>query len=364
MPEIHEPTLLLNSEICKRNIRTMNNRVKSWGGQFRPHFKTHQSSVIGGWFKDEGIETITVSSFKMAKYFADEGWMDITVAITATILNKEIINELASRINLNILVEDIATIKLLEKELEYPVGVFIKVDTGYHRTGVDVNDLSLIKTFLNELKDKQKLIFMGFLTHAGNTYKCRGKHEIIFQAQKTIDSFLSLKAFLKDDFPLMQLSWGDTPSCSVYDQFYGIDEFRPGNFVFYDYMQFIIGSCELTDIAVCLVAPVIAVHPERSEVVIHAGAVHLSKDYVTLSDGSVTYGKVVALKNGKWDVNQEYGEIRALSQEHAIVAVKYDYILELKPGDLVGVLPVHSCLTSNLMKRFLTQEGNFIDIME
>ncbi len=364
MPGIYEPTLLINSDICKRNIRIMNNRVKNWGGQFRPHFKTHQSSVIGNWFKDEGVESITVSSFKMAQYFAKEGWRDVTVALTATILNKDIINSLAANINLNILVEDIDTIKVLEEELLYPVGVYVKIDTGYHRTGIDVNDLSLVKNFLNELKDKKNLIFMGFLTHAGNTYKCLNENEINQVAKQNIDSFLSLKVFLKEDFPLMQLSWGDTPSCSVYENFYGIDEFRPGNFVFYDYMQSKIGSCKLSDIAVCLAAPVLATHPERNEIVIHAGAIHLSKENITLEDGSVTYGKVVAMKNGKWDVNRDYGEIRSLSQEHGVVSVKYEYSFEIKPGDIVGVLPVHSCLTSNLMKKFLTQEGNFIYMME
>ncbi len=364
MPGIYEPTLLINSEICKRNIRVMNNRVKRWGGQFRPHFKTHQSSIIGTWFKEEGVETITVSSFKMAKYFADNGWKDITVALTATVLNKDVINSLADKINLNILIEDIETIKILEKELKHPVGVYIKADTGYHRTGVDVKDLSNIKRFLNELKNKKNLIFIGFLTHAGNTYKCISKEEIAQVAKISKDSFLSLKVFLKDQFPLMQLSWGDTPSCSVYDEFNGIDEFRPGNFVFYDYMQTSIGSCELTDIAVCLAAPVVAVHTERNEVVIHAGAVHLSKDSIQLEDGSVSFGKVISMHDGQWDVNKVYGEIRSLSQEHGIVSVKYDYIMELKPGDIVGVLPVHSCLTANLMKKFITTEGNLIPMME
>ncbi len=52
------------------------------------------------------------------------------------------------------------------------------------------------------------------------------------------------------------------------DDFHGVDEFRPGNFVFYDYMQYLIGSCQLSDIAVCLSAPVIALHEDRGEVVV------------------------------------------------------------------------------------------------
>ncbi len=364
MPKIKEPTLLLNTDICKRNIRSMNNRVKQWGGHFRPHFKTHQSAQIGEWYKNEGVESITVSSFRMARYFALNGWNDITVALTATILNVDIINDLASKINLNILVEDNATINALEAALDHPVGVFIKADTGYHRTGIDVSDLSAVKFVLNELKDKKKLIFIGFLTHAGNTYKCKKESEIIEITQNSLNKFLSLKAFLKDDFPLMQLSWGDTPSCSVFNNFYGVDEFRPGNFVFYDYMQSLIGSCMLTDIAVCLAAPVLAVHPVRNEMVVHAGAVHLSKDFVVLEDGTKSYGKAIRISNGKWDVDTVIGEVTSLSQEHGVISLKQNYYSDLNPGDVIGILPVHSCLTANLMKEFLTEDGNLISMME
>ncbi|MCW3805995.1 alanine racemase [Plebeiibacterium marinum] len=361
---ISEPTLLLNPDICRRNIRTMNNRIKKWGGVFRPHFKTHQSAVIGEWFKEEGVGCITVSSFKMAEYFARKGWEDITVAITATILNVDIINQLAAKINLNIVVEDGYTIQVLEEQLKYPVGVFIKADTGYHRTGMDADDLVEIKGLLNKLRDTRKLIFIGFLTHAGNTYEARGVDSIVKETELSLQKFLALKVFLKDSFPLMQLSWGDTPGCSVYDGFQGVDEFRPGNFVFYDYMQSEIGCCQLTDVAVCLAAPVIAVHPQRNEIVVHSGAVHLSKDRVTKGDGSCSYGKAVSLRGMEWDVESEIGEVKTLSQEHGIIKAHYDKIISLKPGDVIGILPVHSCLTANLMKKFLTTEGNLIQMMQ
>jgi len=64
-----------------------------------------------------GVESITVSSFKKAFYFAQKGWTDITVALTAIIFNVPIINELSSEINLSIIVEDEETIHDLEKQI-------------------------------------------------------------------------------------------------------------------------------------------------------------------------------------------------------------------------------------------------------
>ena len=35
----------------------------------------------------------------------------------------------------------------------------------------------------------------------------------------------------------------------------------------------------------------------------------------------------------------------------------------LKPGDLVAVLPIHSCLTADLLKEYLTLDGRRISMM-
>jgi len=361
---IVEPTLILNTAICKNNIRKLKAKADASGVVLRPHFKTHQSADIGSFYREVGVDVATVSSFKMASYFAQHGWKDITVALTATAIHANEINTLASDINLNILLEDVDSIIKLEELLHHPVGVYLKIDVGYHRTGVNAEDLSFVKRILSHLKECKNLIFIGFLTHAGQTYNARTKEEIVSVSKNAMELFLALKVFLKDEFPLMQLSWGDTPSCSVLNDFYGIDELRPGNFVFYDYMQTVIGSCKLTDIAVCLAAPVLAVHKERLEVVVHAGAVHLSKDKVVLQDGSVSFGKVVAMNGLTWDTEVVIGEIVSLSQEHGVIKVDNEMINKLNPGDIIGILPVHSCLTVNLMKKYLTLEGNFLHAMQ
>ena len=83
--------------------------------KFRPHFKTHQSATIGNWFRDAGVKAITVSSVSMAWYFADNGWDDITIAFPVNVLEISEINSLAARINLNVLVENVAALNILKK---------------------------------------------------------------------------------------------------------------------------------------------------------------------------------------------------------------------------------------------------------
>ena len=344
------PTLLVNKKICLSNIERMVAKAKASDTILRPHFKTHQSAEIGSWFRDFGIDCITVSSIKMATYFAANGWKDITVAFPINILEWREIDQLAKKINLNILIENSEAITSLENKLSHPVGVYLKTDTGYGRTGIDAEDFESMQKLLTPLKSSKKLIFLGFLAHAGHTYHAKSISEINSIMTDSINKLQALKTFLSTDFPLLQLSYGDTPSCSIAKDFRAIDEIRPGNFILYDEMQYQLGVCSREDIAVALACPVVAKHTERGEIVIHGGAVHLSKERITDEIGNSYYGLAVSLKKYTWDVKSVIGKVTKLSQEHGIVKTSTDVIKNVNIGDMIAILPVHSCLTANLMK--------------
>jgi D-serine deaminase-like pyridoxal phosphate-dependent protein len=347
MNPIIRPALLIHKAICQANIDKMVKKANRNHLVFRPHFKTHQSAEIGEWFRERGVSAITVSSVRMAKYFADHGWKDITIAFPCNILEIDEINELASRIRLNLLIESPDVASFLAYNINCTVGIFIKMDTGYHRTGIDPENILLVDTLLEVIHSSHRLEFRGFLTHTGQTYHAKGLEEIGLLNQHARNTLLNLKERYISEFPGLILSIGDTPSCSLLDEFPGIDEIRPGNFVFYDLMQFYIGSCKPEEIAVAIACPVVAVHPERNEAVIYGGAVHLSKEYCTTPEGNRSYGLVVHLIGSEWDVNQDLGYLTALSQEHGII--KLNEGVTLSAGDLVAVIPVHSCLAMDLM---------------
>ena len=80
MNHIIEPTLVINQKICRSNIMRMAEKARSHNLIFRPHFKTHQSIIVGEWFRDYGVTAISVSSVKKAQYFSKENWNDSTIA--------------------------------------------------------------------------------------------------------------------------------------------------------------------------------------------------------------------------------------------------------------------------------------------
>jgi D-serine deaminase-like pyridoxal phosphate-dependent protein len=361
--EITKPTLVLSKDIAKRNIENMARKASNLGLIFRPHFKTHQSIEIGEWFREAGVERITVSSLTMANYFADFDWNDITIAFPVNILEIPEMNELAGRINLNLLIENKEGLEALQENITWHIGIFIKIDTGYNRTGIEASQTHEIDALLDIIQKSPLLQFKGFLAHTGHTYHANSTNDIYSRHFDALLKMKSLKSHYISEWPELIVSLGDTPSCSICDKFDGVDEIRPGNFVFYDLTQNKLGSCKLTDIAVRMVCPVVAIHPSRNEVVIYGGAVHFAKDSITNIDGKPLFGRIVIEDNGKKVLLDEKNYLHALSQEHGILKVTPRDLHYFKPGILIEIIPVHSCLTANLMKEYMTTDGEIIKMM-
>jgi D-serine deaminase-like pyridoxal phosphate-dependent protein len=210
------------------------------------------------------------------------------------------------------------------------------------------------------------LTFKGFLAHSGHTYAARGKEEIEKIHAREIEIMAALKQKYVSTFPEIEISVGDTPACSVSENYNGINEIRPGNFVFYDLMQVQIGSCNYKDIAIALASPVVAKHPERKEIILHGGAVHLSKEYILTENGKKSFGSIVKLnENNTWGQPLKDTYLRSLSQDHGIIKTNSNEIFNsISEGDLIGVLPVHSCLTADMIKEYLSTDDKRIKMMK
>lgn len=349
--EITRPTLIVQEQRVRRNIERMAEKARRSGVRFRPHFKTHQSAQVGEWFRDYGVEAITVSSVSMAGFFADQGWKDITVAFPVNLREMEFINALAGRVRLNLLVESPEVVEALARRLQHPVGVWIKVDVGAQRTGIPWQEGEALQSVAAAVRNSRRLKLMGLLTHAGHTYQARSPEAIRRIHREAVRRIRQAQSGLKAaGFTDLEISIGDTPACSVVEDFSEVEEIRPGNFVYYDLMQVQIGACTEGDIAAAVACPVVAKHLQRGEAVLYGGAVHLSKEVLIGEDGSRCFGVPAWPEDNGWSRAIEGARIRSLSQEHGVVQLPTVHLHRLGIGDILMVLPVHSCLTANLLK--------------
>lgn len=358
---IEKPTLLVDESKCRANIRQMVQKAQQAGTIFRPHFKTHQSAGVGTWFREAGVEVITVSSVEMGAYFAQHGWQDISIAFPVNLREAAAIAALAKQVRLQLLVESEYVVHQLAGFLSEKVTLNIKIDTGAKRSGVESTDIERIAGVLAAIETYPQFLTGSLLVHAGHTYQAKGRADIASIAQSGYDQLNHIKNRL--GMPGLKLSWGDTPSCSLPQPLPPFDEWRPGNFVFYDLMQYHIGSCRLDQIAVMVACPVVAIHRKRKQAVIYGGAVHFSKECIEADNGFKLYGYVVELNNSTWQEPVPAAWLGSLSQEHGIVNLTEAMLDRIRPGSLLGILPVHSCLTVSCLKAMQTLSGQSLDCM-
>jgi D-serine deaminase-like pyridoxal phosphate-dependent protein len=290
----------------------------------------------------------------MAEYFAEHGWPDITIAFPVNIHEIENLRQLSRKITLHLLVESRSTVRFLHRHLDAATRIWIKIDTGYHRTGIYWDHFSEIREIADVIQNSKNLLLEGLLIHAGHSYRARGIRQLREIYRDTSVKLRTVRDHLREaGTSPIRISYGDTPTCSVISNFREVDEIRPGNFVFYDLMQVHIGSCNASQLAAALVCPVVARHPERGELVIHGGAVHLSKEFIVDSDNQKNYGAVCEWTGSSWSAIIEGAYVSGLSQEHGIIKGDSAFIEKIQEGTLLAILPVHSCLTMNLMREFI-----------
>lgn len=363
---IKKPTLLIDEDKARKNLAFLNGKILSQGVQFRPHFKTHQSAEIGEWFRNIGINKITVASVDMAVYFAVHGWDDIFIAFPVNILQIEEIAKLSMKIKLSLLFEDPISVIYLDKYLSNPISGWIKIDTGLNRCGLQSNQFEKILETAKIIESSKNIKLNGLMTHAGHTYQYKTVGEVTSIYDQSVETLFEIRDQLNQHgFSNIKFSVGDTPSSKLVKNFKEVDEIRPGNFLFYDVQQYQAGVCKLDELAVAVVCPVVAIHSEKNELVLYGGAIHLSKDTHTWGSNQNAYGLVTTpAKNGRgWDDQKTIGFIRSISQEHGIAVIPEGVPEEIKPGSLVCVFPAHSCLTVQAMGKYTNFDGETIHTM-
>lgn len=365
MTTITRPTLLLDTAKMMNNLQKMLERAERLEVELIPHFKTHQSKEIGDMVKERGVEKCTASSVKMAQYFAQCGWKNITVAFPFNRLEIEAVNEMVlSGVALTLLVTDVDTVRVINKQLKGSVNLMIELDAGYGRSGVSVDDSEGIKALAETIEKLENVNFYGLYCHPGNTYHTNSIEEIRQIWAAAIRKVNIVRHNLKSINTDLKVRMGDTPGCTVVEDMNGVDEIGPGNFIFYDLVMNYLNVCDESDIAVCVACPVVAKNANTNQIIIHGGGVHFSKDHLFDGDEQKFFGEMVVLEEGGWSSIIPDAKLISLSQEHGILQVTPEAFEEIEVGDVLGFLPIHSCLTANLMKAYQTIDGQELEHME
>jgi D-serine deaminase-like pyridoxal phosphate-dependent protein len=355
------PAFLVDRDRVERNCARMRHKASDSNIIFRPHVKTHKTTEAAR-LQHGGVNgPITVSTIAEAEFFAAAGFDDITYAVPVAPAKLERLAVLARRLRqLNVLVDHpsvLAPLEAVARTHDVRFDLFVKVDCGYHRAGVDPDDPQSV-AFARDLASSPAVRFRGLLTHAGHSYHARDREEL---QRLAAEESAALNRF-RDAVGIPELlrSIGSTPTAMVVDRFKGCDEARPGNYVFFDAQQAQLGTCAKDDVAVSVMASVVGIYDAQKKLMVDAGSLALAREaaYQGNEYGVVCDMALHALPLALTTMSQEHGQLFFTGSDGEWSR----FAATMKVGTRLRIIPNHSCITAAMYDlHHVVSEGRLVD---
>lgn len=353
--QLQTPQVLVDQLILEWNIKHLQEIADLNQVKLRPHIKTHKSVEIFQMQAAAGAVGITASKPAEALPFLEAGVKSATLAYPVIDERKltpflKRAKELDADINLCIDNEvGLATAYKVATRVRKTVGIFIIINIGYNRCGLPPKDVRILE-LAQQIGKYKYLQFKGLLTHNGLTYDVTSWKKLTKMNRKEVSQLLKIKHRLeKEGIPVEEISVGSTPGTLMGEGLEGVTEIRPGNYVFMDRTPVEMKLIKKRAVAQTILASVISENDHYY--IIDAGKKVLSSDK---RGDQNDYGLAYPLEH----YPQKAFEFKVvkLSEEHGFVSKRKD--LELRIGDLVRILPNHSCVVSNLTRYFCLVDGD------
>ncbi len=332
------PYIYINYRKMLENIKTMADLAREADVDLRPHCKSHKTVEIAKQQIRFGASGITASTLKEVGMLIKGGIDSITLAYP--LIGDEKINnylKLGKNIDLRTIVLDFEHAKYLTRffSRKNPLIAYLKVDCGLKRLGIQPED---IESVIEQISELDNIILVGLLTHGGQSYSGLISKEVVAKVEAA--------AVLSHKLPSLLASAGSTPTAKDLLKIPGIDEIRPGNYVFYDNTMINLGVCSVNECSLFVKSTILAIY--KDYMVIDAGSKSLSSD-------SGVHGNNL-LKGFGLVVEDKTLIIERLSEEHGIVTG--NGINNFKVGDYLTIIPNHACSVVNLFDEMHVFDGN------
>jgi D-serine deaminase-like pyridoxal phosphate-dependent protein len=351
MPSLHDlptPAVLVDLSVLERNVQRMAARAQQHGVRLRPHAKTHKTVAIARLQAGAGAAGLSVAKTSEAEIYADQGFDDLFVAYPVVGQDKgRRLLRLAERVRLAVgtdSVEGARTLAEVFAGASRTLELMLKVDVGYHRVGVEPERAVAVA---RQIADLPGVTLRGVFTHAGQAYAEETREGVDAVAGHEGQTLARCAEALRAaGLAVLEVSVGSTPTARQAMAVTGVTECRPGNYVFHDASQVALGTCQLEDCALTVVATVVSV-PAAGRAVLDAGSKTLSSDQLRPRPGG--HGVLLGHRS----------RLTALSEEHGVVAVEPGD--SFRVGERVRILPNHACVVANLHDRLWAVRGENVE---
>jgi len=346
--DLKTPSFLLNLDVLENNITKVQELVNRNNKKLYPMTKTHKSIEITKIQIEKGASGLLCGTIEEAITFSKLNPKEIVLAYP--IVNKrnfELIEEhIKSKYTISI--DSNESIKISNNfysKLNKKVDVIVIINSGLNRLGVLPNQALSLITQINHCK---YLNFVGISTHAGQVYKSTSSEDVRTYANEEIDTLKQTsKIIVNNDINEFTVSTGTTPTFKdlVTEDF--VDILRPGNYVYNDAIQVALGVCEIDDCSLTILSSIIS-NPEKGKYIIDAGSKCFGLDKGAHGNQAII---------GYGIVKGKECTIESASEEVSIVISNED----LKIGDLIEIIPNHSCSANNMTSYLYGVRNNTVE---
>jgi D-serine deaminase-like pyridoxal phosphate-dependent protein len=337
LSELDTPALVVDLDVMERNLCRVAEYCKNNDLRLRPHTKTHKSPLIGKRQLDSGAVGLTVAKVGEAEVMLGSGTPDLLVAYPVIGRSKlERLVEVSRKTRVTVSLDSLFAARQLSdaaREAQVSVGVLAEVDVGLGRVGVSPGEELL--HLAQGIMRLPRLTFEGITFYPGHI---KDNDETGLAQLKSLRELLRsmLDDFLRADIPLAVVSGGSTPALFHSHELPGLNEIRPGTYVYNDINTMRSGACTLADCAASVMVTVVST-ARPGQIIVDGGSKTFSSDRLAHSS-EVTFGYVVEAPECSFHkMNEEHGYID-------ITRCQRDFAV----GDRLHIIPNHVCVAVNL----------------
>jgi D-serine deaminase-like pyridoxal phosphate-dependent protein len=339
--DLDTPALLIDLDVMERNVKKMAAYAREHSLRLRPHTKTHKIPMLGKYQLDHGAVGLTVAKVSEAEVMLASETPDLLVAYPIFGESKLArLVRVAASTDVTVSVDSVETarpIAAAAKAAGVKIGVLAEVDAGLHRVGVQPE---LFVDLLRGLARLDGIALRGMAFYPGHI---KGQDASALSALSALIGGL-LRDARAAGFELPIVSGGSTPTMWHSHRVEGMNEMRPGTYIFNDRNTVISGACTMADCAATILSTVVSTSVP-GQFVIDGGSKTFSSDRAAAEGFGVFLDTPDALFE---KMNEEHGYVKHAGHTR-------------KVGDRVRVLPNHVCVAVNLHEKVYGVRGDRVE---
>ena len=336
--ELETPALLVDMERLSRNLDRGAEYARAHDILLRPHIKTHKSPMMAREQLERGAAGLTCATPYEAEVMS-EVCDDLLVMYPPVGEHRAMrLAHLAERVRLTVALdsdEAAADLSRAATEVGSTVHVLVELDAGMHRVGVQstADAVALAK----RVAALPHLEVAGIAFYPGHIRGPVGEQATQLADLTRLVSDARAE-FERAGLPMPVVSAGSTPTLWRTHEVVGVNEMRPGTYIYNDRTTATIGACTLDDCALTVLATVVST-AVPGQAVIDAGAKALGREPMRGGSGGTDgFGCL-------WSDSEV--SVKSMSEEHGILDLSRS-TWRPRIGDRVRVIPNHVCIVVHL----------------